>query len=233
MVSIDKAVVARYKQGNKIFEILVDCEKAIEFRSGKSISLDEVLATNEIFKDAKKAERVSDSDLKSVFKTEDINEAAKIIIQKGEIHLTKDYQDKLREEKRRKIINFIHRNAVDAKTGLPHPPQRIENAMNEAKVRIDDNKSADEQVEDIIKQLRIILPIKFEIREIEIKIPPQFAGGSYNIFKKFGKLIKDEWEDDGSLKAVVEIPAGITEELFNELNKLTHGEVESKIIKTK
>lgn len=233
MVSIDKAVIARYKEGDKTFEILVDCEKALELKAGKSVSFDDILATNEVFKDAKKAERASSADLNKVFKTDDATEVAKIIIQKGELNLTKEYQDKLREEKKKRIINFVHRNTVDAKTNLPHPIQRIENAMAEAKIRIDDNKSAEEQVEDVIKQLRPIIPIKFEIREIEIKVPAKFSGGSYNIFKKFGKLINDQWQDDGSLKAIVEIPAGITDDLFSELNRLTHGEVESKIIKTK
>ena len=38
MVSIDKAVVARLKRNGKNFQILVDCEKALEFRKGKNIS---------------------------------------------------------------------------------------------------------------------------------------------------------------------------------------------------
>ena len=33
---------------------------------------------------------------------------------------------------------MIHRNAVDPKTGLPHPPQRIESAMEEAKIHVDE-----------------------------------------------------------------------------------------------
>ena len=35
------------------------------------------------------------------------------------------------------------------------------------------------------------------------------------------------------LLITVEIPAGIAPELFDELNKLTHGNIESKVVKTK
>ena len=102
--------------------------------------------------------------------------------------------------------------------------------MEEAGVHIDEYKSAEEQIEEILKKLRVIIPIKFERREIAVKIPAQYAGHSYLVLKKY-KLLKDEWQNDGSLVAVVEIPAGLQDDFFNELNKISHGEVESRIIK--
>lgn len=233
MVDVNKAVIARLKKEQDVFEILVDCDKALEFRAGKSIGLDDVLATNQIYKDVKKGERASDHEIERIFGTSDIREVAKRIIKEGEIQLTAEHRNKIREEKKKRIINIIHRNAVDPKTGLPHPPQRIENAMNEAKVHIDEHKSAEEQVESILSQIRAIIPIKFELREIEIVVPSQYGSQSYHILKKYGKLLKDNWQNDGSLMVVMEIPSGIQEDLFSELNKLTHGEIESKILKVK
>ena len=233
MVDVDKAVIARLKKEQDIFEILVDCDKALELKTGKSIGLDEVLATNEVYKDVKKGERASDHEIEKIFGTSDIRDVAKQIIQEGEIQLTAEHKNKIREEKRRQIVNLIHRNAIDPKTGLPHPPQRIENAMGEAKVHVDEHKSAEEQVESILEKIRPIIPIKFELREIEIIIPPQYGGQSYHILKKYGKLLKDNWQNDGSLMVIIEIPSGIQEDLFLELNNLAHGEVESKILKVK
>ena len=43
-------------------------------------------------------------------------------------------------------------------------------------------------------------------------------------------MIKNEWKNDGSLDAVVEMPAGIVDEFFSKLNNICHGEVNSKII---
>ena len=230
MVGIDKAVVARLKINGNNFEILVDCEKALEFRKGKNISLYDILASDIIYKDNRKGERVSENDLMAVFKTTDVHEVVKIILREGEIQIKKEIRDSEREEKLRKIINLIHRNCVDSKTGLPHPPQRIESAMEEAKVRIDENKSAEEQVDSVVDKLRIIIPIKFETKRIELVIPAKYSGASFRILKMYGKMLKNEWKNDGSLDAVVEIPAGIIDEFFSQLNGICHGEVSSKIL---
>ena len=107
MVGIDKAVVARLKRNGKNFEILVDCEKALEFRKGKNISLYDILASDIIYKDNRKGERVSENDLMAVFKTTDVHEVVKIILREGEIQIKKEIRDSEREEKLRKIINLI------------------------------------------------------------------------------------------------------------------------------
>ncbi len=230
MVNVDEAIIARMKKSGEVFEILVDCDKALELKGGKNIDLGDVVATRDIFKDVKKGDKASENEIKRIFNTNNFNDVAKIIIKEGEIQLTTEHKSKIREEKRKQIVNIIHRNAIDSQTGLPHPPIRIENAMNEAKVNVDVFKRAEDQVNNIVDALRKIIPIKFEKRQIEIIVPAKFAGQSYHILKS-QKLLKDEWQSDGSLLAVVEIPAGIQEEFFNELNKLAHGEVETKIIK--
>tara|TARA_Y100000034_G_C6827219_1_gene373071 strand:- start:237 stop:932 length:696 start_codon:yes stop_codon:yes gene_type:complete len=228
MVDVDKAIIARLKKGEHVFEILVDCEKALDFRKGKDVNLDDVLATDDIFKDVKKGEHASDLD--KFFNTEDKRKIAGRIIKEGEVQLTSDYKKKLRDEKKKQIINNIHRNAINPDTNSPHPPGRIESALDEIKVNIDEFKPAEEQLKEILPKLRALLPLKYEIREIAIKIPGTHAGKCFGVLKQYGKLLKDEWQDDGSLVAVVEIPAGIQEEFFDKLNGLAHGEVESKIL---
>lgn len=234
MVDVDKAVIARLKIGGENFEILVDCEKAMEFKQGKSISLDKILASGtNIFSDVKKGEHAPESTMNRLFGTNDKMQIATDIIKKGEVQLTVQYRNKMREEKRKNIIDIIHRNAIDPRTGLPHPAARIERAMEEAKIRIDEMKNAEEQVQDVVKDLREILPLKFETRQIAVKIPAQYSGNCFRILKSYGKLLKDEWQNDGSLVAIVELPAGLQEEFFEKLNGLTHGDVETKIIATR
>jgi len=229
MVDVAKAVIARLKKEGREFEVLVDCDKAIEFKKGKG-NIDEVIATDEVFSDSKKGDHASEHDLERIFKTQDKKKVAEIIIKTGEIQLTTEHKAKIREQKRNKIIDLIHKNAIDPKTNLPHPIKRIELALEEAKVKIDEFKSAEDQIQDIVKALSPILPIKFETRQLEIIIPSQYAAQSYNVLKKIGKLLEDKWQNDGSLLAKLEIPAGLQEELESELNKLTHGDVEIKII---
>ncbi len=224
--------LARLKSGGENFEVIVDPDRAVAFRQGQG-DIRDVLVYDRVFADARKGLEVSEHVMSNVFKTSDHFEVAKQIIQKGEIQLTAEYRDRLREDKRKAIVNIIHRTAVDPKTGYPHPPNRIEAAMEEAKVRIDENKKAEEQIHDIVKQLMPVLPIKFEIRQVEFHIPAQFASKAYQVLKGFGTLQKDSWQNDGSLMAVVEVPAGMQQDLYSELNKLTHGAVESRVVGTK
>jgi ribosome maturation protein SDO1 len=225
MTDVGSSVIARIKKQDSNFEVLVDCEKAIAFKAGES-TLDEALVTNDIFKDIKKGEHASENLLETIFGTTDKNKVAEIIIKEGEIQLTTGYKGKLREQKRKQIINLIARNSVDPKTNLPHPPQRIENALDEIRVSINEFKSAEEQVQEIVNKIRGILPISYEIKMLAIKIPSQFSGQSYSILKKFGNLIKEDWLSDGSLLITVEVPAGLQNDLFDSLNNLTHGQIE-------
>jgi len=230
MVNVDEAVIARLKIGKDIFEILVDCDLAMEFRKGKSIGLDKILATDEIYKDVKKGQHASEHEIKKVFGTDDVREVATKIVKEGEMQLTTSYKNKLRLEKKKQIIDLIHRNAIDSKTGNPHPPERIENAMDEARVNIDELKPAEDQIQGILKEISAIIPIKLESRRIEIVIPAQYAGNSFHILKQYGKVYKEEWQNNGSLKVVIELPAGLQDEFFSKLNNLTHGDVETKVI---
>ena len=126
-----------------------------------------------MFKDVKKGEHVSESDLNEEFKTTNFKEIVTIILKNGEVQLTTEYKNKLREQKRKNIITLIAQNSVDPKTNLPHPPQRIDNALQEAKVNINEFKDADEQIKDIVRQLTQILPIKYEIKLLNLKIPAE------------------------------------------------------------
>ncbi|MEK6922804.1 MAG: ribosome assembly factor SBDS [Nanoarchaeota archaeon] len=230
MIDVDKAVMAKLKKEGKIFEILVDCDKALELRKGKSVSMDDILATDEIYKDVKKGEKASEHDLLKLFNTSDPLIISKEIILHGDVQLTREHLAREREEKKRRIINIIHRNAVDPKTGLPHPPQRIENAIIEARVHIDENKKAEDQVEAVLNKIKPIIPIKFEKKRMQVIIPPKYAGQSYHVFKFYGGH-KEEWLNDGSLKVEIELPAGIVDEFFGKLNSICHGEVESREVK--
>tara|TARA_Y100000310_G_scaffold345858_1_gene471593 strand:- start:20675 stop:21376 length:702 start_codon:yes stop_codon:yes gene_type:complete len=233
MVSVDKAVIAKLKSHNQTFEILVDCDNAIALKGGKEVAIEDVVASDKIFVDAKKGEEASEVALKQVFDTIDVTEVIRKIIQKGEIQLTQEYREKLRETKKRQIIDTIHRNGVDPRTHSPHPPQRIEAALEEAKIHFDEFKDVNTQVQDALKKLITILPIKFEIKEIAVKISPEYAPKCYNVVRNFGTLLKEEWLNTGYFTAVIEIPGGLEEEFYDQLNKITHGNVETVVIKTK
>lgn len=230
MVSLDEAVIARLSTHGSNFEVLVDPVLALDFKRGEDVDISKVLAADTIFKDSKKGDKASEEHMAEIFETDDPIEIAIKIIKKGEIQLTTQQRRQMLDEKRKQIINHIVRNGINPQSGSPHPPSRIEKAMDEARVKIDLGKTVEEQVTKILKELKPIIPIRFEEKSIAVKIPGPFAAKAFSIVKSYGDVKKEEWLRDGSWAFLIDIPAGMAEEFFNDLNALTKGEVETKIM---
>lgn len=231
MISLEDAVIARLEYYGEHFEILVDPDMAADFKRGEAIEVQEILAVEEVFKDANKGDKASEEAMMKAFNTTDILDAVAIIIRKGHVQLTAQQRKEMTEEKRKKIVATITREAINPQTKLPHPARRIEIAMEEAKIHIDPFKSVDEQVNTVLKAIRIKIPIRFERVQVAIKIPGDFSGKVYNVIPEFGKTRKEEWQQDGSWVAIVEIPGGMQDNFYRKLNELTHGQVETKLLK--
>lgn len=220
-MNLEKAVIARLRVKDHVFEIYVDLEKAIAFREGKTSSIHDVLIVEEIYKDARKGERVSEGLLKEIFGTTDIYEIASQIVKKGEIQITSEYRRKLVEQKRKQVIELIRRQAIDPKTNLPFTPQRIEEMLNQVKVNIDPFRPAEAQMSEIVKQLKKKFPIRIEISQIKAFIPYEEVK-AVNLIRKKYKVLKEDWGDKGWI-AIIEVPSGMKSEFFSDLGKLTHG----------
>jgi len=225
--------VARLRKAGEVFEIDVDPDLAIEYREGKKISVKEILKAEKIFSDAKKGLLASEDKMDAVFGSSDVLVVAEKILNDGEIQLTSEHRQKMRDAKRKRIIEIIRKNGIDPRTGIPHPILRIENAFEEAKIKIDELMPEEKQVQDILKKLMPILPIKFDTVQIEVLLEGIYASKAYPLVKSYGKLLLDQWQNDGSWKCVIEIPAGMQEEFFDRLNSLSHGEVQTKILDKK
>ncbi|MDR0797740.1 MAG: ribosome assembly factor SBDS [Nitrososphaerota archaeon] len=226
----EKFTVARLTKDNEHFEILVRPQQALEYHNGKALSITGVLAAETIFSDANKGTRISEEVMNKVFKTIDPLKIADEILKKGTLQLTTDQRRKMVDDKRRQIIDFIARQAVDPKTNLPHPPSRIENAMEQVRYTIDHYKSVEEQAKDIVKLLRPILALKIEQVTVAVKIPSQYASRAYGAIKAFGVLKHEEWRGDGSWYGELEMPAGVYASVLNKLGDATKGSGEAKLI---
>ncbi|HIE13984.1 TPA: ribosome assembly factor SBDS [Candidatus Bathyarchaeota archaeon] len=226
-----KYTIAHISLGKENFEVLVKPEPAFSYRLGKNIPISEILATDVIFSDANKGLKASEEKLRKFFKTTDTQKIAEIILKKGTLKLTAEQRRRLIEEKRKQIIAFISRNCIDPRTNLPHPPLRIEQAMEQIHYSIDPFRSAEEQASEIIKALRAILPLKIEHISVQVRIPPEFTGRAYGIIKRFGTIRKEEWRSDGSWFAVLEMPAGLYGPFLEKVGEITRGQVEVKRLK--
>lgn len=226
---MSKTVIAKYTTAGETFEIFVDSDKAYDYIAGRIKDPLSVLEVEDVFKDANKGDRQSQDKLRKAFSTEDLGKIAGIILKNGTVPLTTEQRNRLLEEKRKQIISIIATNAIDPRTNAPHTLQRVENALNEAKIPIDPFKQATEQVEGIVKKLSLKLPLKFSTVKMEVTIAPEFSNRCYNLLKQYG-LKSERWLNDGSLFATLEFPAGLQSEFFDKLNGATKGSAIAKII---
>lgn len=223
-------VVARLEAGGKRFEVLVNPDLAFEYKQGKDVNLEDMVISDAIYTDLRRGLRASPELLRRVFGTDDVVRVAAEIVRRGELQLTAEQRRRLLEAKKRQVINYIARNAVDPKTKLPIPPARIEAAMEQAGVGVDLYKSVEEQVPRIVKAISRVIPIKIAKALIRIVVPPEYSGRVAGALQKLGEVKHMDWRSDGSLVAEIEIPAGMQQEVIDRLNKLTRGSVEVKVV---
>jgi len=223
--------VARISIDGENFELLVKPEPALSYREGKSVSLSNILVTETIFSDANKGLKVAEKDLEEAFGTTDTQRIAEDILRKGTLQLTAEQRKRMVEETRRRIIAFISRQAVDPRTKIPHPPTRVEQALEQIRFSVDPFGSVEEQANEAIKLLRPVLPISIEKMSVSVNIPPQHAGRAYGTVKSFGTITSESWRADGSWSAVVEMPAGMYGPFLEKLGDITRGNVEVKVVK--
>jgi len=233
MVNIDDAIIARLESYGELFEILVDPDLAADFRNPEkgSIAIEDVLAVEEIFKDAKKGDKASEDSKNKVFNNTDALEIASTILEKGHIQLTAKQKREMQEDKRKMVINKIARESINPQTGLPHPVNRIENAMDETRVKIDPFKSVDEQVKIVLKAIKVKIPIRFEKVRIAVRLPGDVAGNAYSSISHFGEIVNEEWQKDGSWIAIIEMAGGLQDQFSLKMNELSGGNAETKVIK--
>ena len=226
----EKYTVARIIKDNEHFEVLVKPQKALDYRMGKIAAITEVLVTETIFSDANKGTKVSEENLRKAFGTTESLKIAEMILKKGTLQLTTEQRRKMVEDKRKQIVDFISRQCVDPKTNLPHPPLRIENALEQIHFSIDPFKPVEEQAREIIKLLRPILPLKMEQVSVGVHIPAEYSARAYGTIKVFGTIKREEWRGDGSWYGVLEMPAGLYGPFLEKLGEITKGSGEAKII---
>jgi len=217
--------IVRLKKSGKNFEIILsNPDDALELRRGASISVGDVLRSPEIFSNSRQAEAASTNDLKNIFGTEKKEEVAKVIIKDGDFHLTAEQKKQILDAKMNKIIEYIHMNAMDPKTKLPHPKQRIELAMEQARLHINMYESIVSQTDVVVKALQPILPMSFEKLALRITIPAIYTNKAYSVIKSKYAVKREAWQNDGSVLIELDTQAGKKQDIFNLVNNLTKGE---------
>jgi ribosome maturation protein SDO1 len=220
--------VARLKSGKLTFETMVDLDNAMKLRRGDKIIIADVIRDNFIYTDLKKGMKAGSNELSNSFGTTDMSVIVEKIVKKGEIEVTKEFRDEALENKRKQIIDFLSRNAVDVRTGRPFTPDMIDSSLKQAGAKIE-NQPIDRQLKNIIESLKKVIPIKIETKKIKIKIPAHLTGSTYGIIQEYKE--KEDWLSDGSLEVILNIPVGLQTDFYDKLNSITHGSAITQEIK--
>ncbi len=226
-------IIAWIEIKGKKFEILVRPTLAFKYKEGENIDIEEVLWTDTIYRDARKGLKASPSEVKAAFGTEDVKRIADKILRTGHIQLTEEQRRKLIESKKKQIISYIARNAIDPKTGRPIPETRIETAFEQLRIGVDPFKDAESQAIEAVKKIARIMPIKLAKALVRVEIPPQYSGRAYRELARLGNLLKTEWKNNGALIAELEIPAGSQIEVVQKIQGIARGQarVDVKVVK--
>ncbi len=258
-IDFGKYIIANIRIAGRRFEILVDPdkswdlkkqirqfqkEKEKELNKTYKVTVDDVLKFSKapmeqivesyiVFEDIRRGEKMSEEMVADAFKTDNVSRVIAEILLNGDLQLNKEQREKFISEKKKKLLDILTKNCINPQTQKPHPPQRIERALDEAKVNIDPFNPIEDQVEMIVKALQPVIPIRMERQQMAVSIPAEFTGKAYNLVKTLASITKEDWKPTGSLDCVIEIPAGISVEFLDKLNKITHGRAMTKIIEAK
>jgi len=213
--------------------VLVDPDAALEIRRDDfEGELEDVIAAEDVFENASRGDRPAESDLEEVFGTTDPLEIIPEVIKRGEIQITAEQRREMQEQKHKQLVNQITRNAVNPQMDdAPHPPDRIESALEDAGFDVDPMEPVEEQVDDALDALRPVIPIRFDEVTVAVQVPPEQAGSAQAQLREFGDLQREEWQGDGSWIGVLQFPAGLQNEFFDRANEVTGGEAETQIVR--
>ena len=235
MISLDDAVTARLESHGARFEVLVDPDAALALKRGEyDGDLEDVIAARDVFENASRGDRPAEEDLETVFETTDPLEIIPEVVERGEIQITAEQRREMEEKKHKQLVNKIARNAVNPQMDdAPHPPDRIEAALEEAGFTIDPMKPVESQVDEALDALRPVIPIRFDEVTVAVQIPAEYAGSAQAKIRTYGDLESEEWQPDGSWVGVLTFPAGMQNDFYDTVNEFTSGEAETQIIRDK
>jgi ribosome maturation protein SDO1 len=220
--------IVKYKHGKVSFEVLTKPGTVLKFRKGQIGSLDNVLVSDDVWTDHRKGTRASKDELIAAFKTDVAATITKLIVEKGDLELSAAERKEATDKKRAEIVNYIHKYYINPQTKSPHPVSRIENALDTLKVRVDPDAPVDKQVQEVLKRLPEVMPVRKSEMEAKITVPHKYLAQAQGAIKKHAQIKGETYNDVGAVFEVAFVP-GAMDTLMQEVEKLTLGEAEIEV----
>ena len=212
--------IAKLRSGKLFFETMVDLDNAMKLRKGGEVSMSDVIRDNAIYTNLGKGMKAGSAELEQAFGTSEFEKVVEQIVKKGIIEVSQEFRDEALEARRKQVVDFLVRNAIDGQTGRPFTPDTLQNALKDAGVKIE-NKNIENQITRIVDSLKQVIPIKIETKKLKVIVPAMHTGKVYGLLTEYKE--KEEWLSNGDLQITLNIPVGIQMEFYDKLNSVTHG----------
>lgn len=220
--------IAKLRSGKLFFETMVDLDNAMRLRKGDEVAISEVVRDSAVYTNLGKGMKAGSAELEQAFGTSNFEEVVEKIVKKGIIEVSQEFRDEALENRRKQVVDFLVRNAVDAQSGRPFTPETIENALKDSGAKIE-NKNVDQQINGIVDGLKRVLALKIETKKLKVTIPAAHTGKAYGVVNEYKE--KEDWLPNGDLQITLNIPVGIQMEFYDKLNGVTHGSAITEEIK--
>lgn len=214
--------MVRLKKGKKTFEILTHHGTVEPFREGK-LGWDKVPVADRVFKNSSKGEVFTDAELIEAFETANVEEVMKQIAMKGELQTNAADRAKAVADKRKQIVQYLHKNYLNPKTKKPHPVLDLENALEVVKLRVDPDAPVDAQVKSVFSKLLEIIPLKKSEMEGKLVVPHSVLGQAQGVIRKYCQISSENYTSDGVAMQVSVVP-GDYDVFIKELSSVTKGD---------
>jgi ribosome maturation protein SDO1 len=220
--------IAKLRSGKLFFETMVDLDNAMKLRKGGEVSMSDVIRDNAIYTNLGKGMKAGSAELEQAFGTSEFEKVVEQIVKKGIIEVSQEFRDEALEARRKQVVDFLVRNAIDGQTGRPFTPDTLQNALKDVGVKIE-NKNIENQITRIVDSLKQVIPIKIETKKLKVIVPAVHTGKAYGLLTEYKE--KEEWLSNGDLQITLNIPVGIQMEFYDKLNSITHGSAITEEIK--
>lgn len=153
IVKLTNVALIKYKVKGKKLEIACYSNKALDFRSGKETSLDDVLQIMEVYTNTHQGQLANKKLLDELFPGKTKNEIIEEILAKGEMQVSAKEREALLENTYKDIVNIIASKVVHPKSKRLFSTETIKAALKEVNFNVQYNKPAKKQAQDAIKVL--------------------------------------------------------------------------------
>eukprot|EP00792_Barthelona_sp_PAP020_P003960 TRINITY_DN1788_c1_g1_i1.p2 TRINITY_DN1788_c1_g1~~TRINITY_DN1788_c1_g1_i1.p2 ORF type:complete len:260 (+),score=76.52 TRINITY_DN1788_c1_g1_i1:793-1572(+) len=213
--------VLKCSKANETLEMLVVEPHLVgDYKKGE-IEKSKVLYSEDIFIDAKKGDRASQSQILAVCGSE---EPIEYILQHGQAALSTAEQRILRDQMFSKVLNYYHCYYLDPQTNRPQPLPLLEDALKNCRFQPDIYSSVASNATSIESKMKLQLALHYTEMEADILVPYIHTGKVDSSLRNFNLKLKGvEYGDTHQIYSITVIP-GEFDNLIGTLGNLTGGD---------